>query len=334
MPVTNSSAATGKAAAAAPLWLGSYPSGVPHQITLESGPHTLGELLEDSFRCFAERTMYSFMGTELTYAEVERLSAQLGAYLQSLGLEKGARAALMLPNIPQYPIAAAAILRSGFVLVNVNPLYTGRELEHQLNDSQARVIVVFETAAATLQKCIKRTGIRDVIVCAIGDMLPQPKAALVNFVLRRVKKRVPSFKLDNAIRFPEALRRADGRRLHPAKTRPEDIAVLQYTGGTTGGGEGGSASAPQPRGQCFAMRRLAAARAGQYAGDRATNISMRAAALSHLCLRRELPAVRTRRRKECAYPRSAQFQSGPDGVSATQNPFLSRSKHAVCDVHG
>ena len=219
--------------AAARPWLDHYPAGVPAEI--DSGRHgSLVDLLESSFERHAERTACSFMGRDFRYADLERDSRALAACLQDLGLRRGDRVAVMLPNLPQYPVAAAAILRAGCVLVNVNPLYTARELEQQLSDSGACAVVVLEQFAATLAACLARTEVRHVVLCAVGDMLGPVKGRLVDFVLRRVRKRVPPFELPQALRFKAALAR--GRRLALVRPElgPDDPALLQYTGGTTG----------------------------------------------------------------------------------------------------
>ncbi|WP_295959162.1 long-chain-fatty-acid--CoA ligase [Rhodoferax sp.] len=219
------------------IWLSSYPPGVPADID-PTRYASLQALLEESFQKYADRTAYSFMGKDLSYGETDTLSRQFAAYLQSLGLAKGDRVAVMMPNVPQYPVAVAALLRAGLVLVNVNPLYTPRELEHQLKDSGAKAIVILENFAATLQQCLGSTPIKHVVLCAMGDQLGLLKGALVNYVVRKVKKLVPPFQLPGAVRFNTAL--AQGRRgvFMPVPVQPDDIAVLQYTGGTTGVSKG------------------------------------------------------------------------------------------------
>jgi long-chain acyl-CoA synthetase len=194
--------------------------------------------MEESFRKYASRTAYSFMGKNLSYAQVDSLSEALGAYLQGLGLSRGDRVAIMMPNIPQYPVAVAAILRAGFVVVNVNPLYTPRELEHQLKDSGAKAIFIIENFASTLEQCIARTPVKHVILCAMGDKLGLLKGALVNYVVRNVKKLVPAYNLPDAVRYNQALARGTRATLRKAETGPDDMALLQYTGGTTGVSKG------------------------------------------------------------------------------------------------
>ncbi len=218
-------------------WLGSYPEGVPADI--DPGQYaSLVALMEESFTRFADRVAYSFMGKDVTYAQTDRLSAALGAYFQGLGLARGERVALMMPNAPQYPIAVAAVLRAGLVVVNVNPLYTPRELEHQLKDSGARAIVIMENFAATLQQCIAATPVRHVVLGAVGDRLGLLKGALVNYVVRNVKKAVPPYSLPGAVRFNDAIDQGSRRKLDKPAIGSDDIALLQYTGGTTGVSKG------------------------------------------------------------------------------------------------
>jgi long-chain acyl-CoA synthetase len=215
------------------VWLSSYPEGVPAEIDA-SQYDSLVSLMEESFSKYADRTAYSFMGQNIGYQETDVKSQALAAYFQSLGLEKGDRVAVMMPNVPQYPVAVAAILRAGLVVVNVNPLYTPRELEHQLKDSGAKAIVIIENFAITLQKCIEQTQVKHIVMCAMGDMLNWPKSAVVNFVVRNMKNLVPEFHLLGAVKFNQALQVGSEVRFRPPTVTAEDIAVLQYTGGTTG----------------------------------------------------------------------------------------------------
>ena len=218
-------------------WLSSYPEGVPADIDVTQYA-SLVALMEESFTRYADRVAYSFMGKDVTYAETDKSSAALAAYLQGLGLAKGDRVALMMPNTPQYPIAVAAVLRAGLVVVNVNPLYTPRELEHQLKDSGAKAIVIMENFGITLQKCIAATSVKHVVLSAVGDRLGFLKGTLVNYVLRNVKKVVPVFDLPDAVRFNDALEQGASRKLQKPVLGPDDVAVLQYTGGTTGVSKG------------------------------------------------------------------------------------------------
>ena len=219
------------------VWLDSYPEGVPADIDASQYDSLVG-LMADSFAKYANRTAYSYMGQDISYLKTDVTSQALAAYFQSLGLEKGDRVAIMMPNVPQYPVAVAAILRAGLVVVNVNPLYTPRELEHQLKDSGAKAIVIIENFAITLQKCIAETQVKHVVLCAMGDMLSWPQGAVVNFVVRNVKNLVPSFDLPGAIKFNEAVRRGKDVAFVQPVVKSDDIAVLQYTGGTTGVSKG------------------------------------------------------------------------------------------------
>jgi long-chain acyl-CoA synthetase len=218
-------------------WLKHYPEGVPHEINPDQYP-SLVALLEESFTKYAERAAFKFMGKTLTYAQLDEYSRIFAAYLQSLGLNQGDRVAIMMPNVPQYPIVVAAILRAGYVVVNVNPLYTARELEHQLKDSGAKAIVIIENFARTLQECIAKTPTQHVVLAAMGDLLGFPKGAIVNYVVRKVKKMVPAFELPGAVRFNDALAKGRSLTLRKPEIKATDIAVLQYTGGTTGVSKG------------------------------------------------------------------------------------------------
>ena len=220
-----------------PVWLQSYPEGVPVDIP-PTDYKSLVDLLDESFSKFADRSAYSFLGKDISYAQIDQESLALAAYFQSLGLEKGDRVALMMPNVPQYPVAVSAVLRAGLVVVNVNPLYTARELEHQLKDSGAKAIVIIENFAGTLEKCIAQTPVQHVVLAAMGDRLGLLKGSLVNYVVRNVKKMVPAFNLPQAVRFNDALSKGGQQAFRKPELSVDDIAVLQYTGGTTGVSKG------------------------------------------------------------------------------------------------
>jgi len=225
-----------KAAAAEKVWLQSYPEGTPAEIgALEH--QSVGGLIKSACERYANQPAYSCMGTTITYRELDTYAQQIGAWLQSRGLEKGDRVAVMMPNILQYPIAAAGILQAGCAVVNVNPLYTPRELEHQLRDSGATAIVILENFATTLQQVIGRTDVKHVCVATMGDMMGL-KGHLVNFVVRTVKKMVPAWSLPGHTSFKAALAAGAGKTFTPADCGPDDVAFLQYTGGTTGVSKG------------------------------------------------------------------------------------------------
>jgi long-chain acyl-CoA synthetase len=219
------------------IWLRQYPAGVPAEIDVNQYP-SLVALLDESFRRYADRTAYKFMGKAISFRQVDQASVAFAAWLQARGLVKGDRVAVMMPNVPQYPVAVAGILRAGLVVVNVNPLYTPRELEHQLKDSGSKAIVVLENFAGVLQQVLAAVPSKKIVLASMGDMLGFPKSALVNYVVRKVKKMVPAFDLPGAVRFNDALAEGRGKSFRPAQVGPDDIAVLQYTGGTTGVSKG------------------------------------------------------------------------------------------------
>ena len=219
------------------IWFKNYPPGVPHEIDA-SRYASLVALLEESFAKFRDRKAFICMDKAITYGELDAMSRDFAAYLQGSGLKFGDRVAVMMPNVLQHPIATAGILRAGMAVVNVNPLYTPRELEHQLNDSGAEAIIVLENFAATLAKVIANTRVKHVVVASMGDMLGFPKGAIVNLVVRRVKKMVPAYSLPGAVPFKAALAAGAGKPLSTRPIAPEDVAFLQYTGGTTGVSKG------------------------------------------------------------------------------------------------
>ena len=218
------------------IWLKSYPRGVPAEIDVGAYA-SVREVFDRAVSQFASRPAYTCMGRSISFTELDAKSAAFGAFLQGRGLKKGARVALMMPNILQYPVCLFGVLRAGCTVVNTNPLYTPRELEHQLTDSGAEVIVVVENFAHTLQEVVARTGVRQVVVTSIGEMLGL-KGRLVDFVLRRVKKMIPAWSLPGSMRRGEALREGARRTLEHVPITHEDIAFLQYTGGTTGVAKG------------------------------------------------------------------------------------------------
>lgn len=218
------------------IWLKQYPPGVPADIE-PTQYASLVDLLEESFTKFADRKAFICMDKSISYRDLDQMSLALAAYLQGRGLQRGARVAIMMPNVLQYPVATAAVLRAGFAVVNVNPLYTPRELEHQLKDSGAEAIIVLENFAHTVEQVIAKTEVKHVIVASMGDLLGF-KGMIVNLVVRRVKKMVPAFSLPGAVSFNDALSAGRGLTFNKPKLSPGDVAFLQYTGGTTGVSKG------------------------------------------------------------------------------------------------
>jgi len=218
------------------IWLKSYPKGVPAEIDVNAYA-SVRDVFDRVVGEFGARTAYTCMGKSITFAELEAASAAFGAFLQGRGLKKGARVALMMPNILQYPVCLFGVLRAGFTVVNTNPLYTPRELEHQLTASGAEMIVVVENFANTVQEVVGRTAVKQVVVTSIGEMLGW-KGPLVDFVLRHVKKMIPPWSLPGSMRLSEALAEGRQRKLEHVAIAHQDIAFLQYTGGTTGVAKG------------------------------------------------------------------------------------------------
>ena len=309
-------------------WLAAYPQGVPADI--DTSQYTsLVALMDEAFKKYADRVAYSFMGKEVTYGQTDSLSSAFAAYLQGLGLVKGDRVAIMMPNVPQYPVAVAAVLRAGFVVVNVNPLYTPRELEHQLKDSGAKAIVIIENFAATLEQCIAHTPVKHVVLCAMGDQLGLLKGALVNYVVRNVKKMVPAYNLPGAVRFNQAVAQGTRSTLKKPDIKPDDIALLQYTGGTTGVSKGAVLLHRN------ILANVAAVRGVEFAGDeqgarrRAAHGRVRAAAVPHLRVHREHDAEHAHGRQDHPDPQPARPACGAQGTVQAHLPQLPGREHAV-----
>ncbi len=220
------------------VWLKSYPPGMPEEVPTPPF-RSVRDLFEQAFEKYPENAAYTNMGRTLSYAELDRLSMQFACYLQNtLGLTRGERVAIMLPNILQYPVAMCGIFRAGLVVVNVNPLYTARELKHQLKDSGTKCIIILETFAHILQDVIADTDVESVVTTSVGDLLSWPKSVLTNFALRYIKKSVPAFSFSKNVTFRQALRAGSGKALNEIDIGYADIAYLQYTGGTTGVSKG------------------------------------------------------------------------------------------------
>lgn len=218
-------------------WLKHYPSGVPVNIDPDAY-ETLSELIEKTFLRYKKLPAFSCMGKELTFSEIDKMSASFGAYLQSRGLEAGDKIALMMPNLLQYPIALFGALRAGLIVVNTNPLYTPREMRHQFTDSGVKAIVIAENFASNLQEVISDTEIKTVITTSIGELLGMVKGGVVDFVVKNIKRAVPKFDIENTVSFKDALRQGNRFKIKPHKGTRDEVVLLQYTGGTTGVAKG------------------------------------------------------------------------------------------------
>ncbi len=285
------------------IWLKQYPPGVPADIDVNQYS-SLVALLEESFAKFADRKAFICMDKSISYRELDEMSQALGAYLQSRGLAKGARVALMMPNVLQYPVSTAAVLRAGYAVVNVNPLYTPRELEHQLKDSGAEAIIVLENFATTVQQVIGKTNIKTVIVGSMGDLLGF-KGVIVNLVVRKLKKMVPPYSIPGAV---DLQRCARGRPRHEteqaaAQGRRRRLPAIYRRHHRRF--QGRDAAPPQHPRQRAAERCLAAAGAEEAADRRQHDHRLRAAALSRLRADRVLPAGTARRRHQSLDPQPA-----------------------------
>lgn len=219
------------------LWIAQYDKDVAAEISADIFPSLL-EMFESSFTEFNSKTAFINMGHHLSFGDLDILSAQFAAYLQSSGLHKGDSVAVMMPNLLQYPVALLGILRAGMTVVNVNPMYTARELQHQLSDAKVKTIVVLENYAQTLSKVVSKTQVKNVVLTSVGDMLPAPKRWIVNFAVKYIKKIVPAHSLGNTLKFNDVLSGGNSQRYVRPNVSPSDIAFLQYTGGTTGVSKG------------------------------------------------------------------------------------------------
>ncbi len=220
------------------LWHKNYPEGVPHEINPDRYENVT-EVIENSFGTFANRPAFTCMDTTLTYKQIDELSASFGAYLQkNLALKPGDAIAIMMPNLLQYPVALFGAMRAGLTIVNTNPLYTPREMEHQFNDAGVKAVIILENFASNLQEIVSKTNVKHIITTAVGDMHGFPKKLIVNFVVKYLKKMVPAYQLPNRIRFTDALRAGGRLKLNKHRAKLTDVAMLQYTGGTTGVSKG------------------------------------------------------------------------------------------------
>lgn len=221
------------------IWFAEYQkTGIPETVALPAENTSLVDIFERNFQKFGSRDAFIFMDKAMSFNELELASRKFATYLQNLGLAKGTRVAVMMPNVLQYPVVALAVLRAGLVLVNVNPLYTARELEHQLNDSGAEVLVIIENFASVYQSILGKTPVKHVVVASVGDMLGTLKGTLVNFVLRKVRKQIPTWNIPGHVKFNSALNKENPSNYKRPTLTLSDTAVLQYTGGTTGVSKG------------------------------------------------------------------------------------------------
>ena len=306
-------------------WLANYPAGVPAEIDVNEFP-SIPSVLEGAIANYADRPAFSNLGKTLTYAQVDAYSRQFAAYLLGeLKLKKGDRVAIMMPNCLQYPIATFGVLRAGLTVVNTNPMYTARELRHQLMDSGASAILVLDNFGSIVEDVLADTQIKQVITTGLGDMLGFPKGPIVNFVLKHVKKMVPDYDIPGAIRFNDALTLGQRHTLPDITIDSEDIAFLQYTGGTTGVAKG----AMLTHRNLVANMQQASAWIGTNAQDGRGSHRHRAAAVPHLCADGERPGLHEVRRQEHPDHQSARHAWLRQGAQARTLHRHHRRQHAV-----
>ncbi len=307
------------------IWLAHYPDGVPAEVDVDAFRSIEG-LFARAVERFAAKDAFVSMGAAITFTELDRLSRDFAAFLQSdLKLPRGARVALMMPNILQYPIALFGALRAGCTVVNCNPLYTARELEFQLADSGAQAIVIIENFAHVLEKCLPKTRIEHIVTTQVGDMLGAPKGPLVNFAIKFVKRLVPAWSLPGAISFRKALREGARLAFTDPGIGPDDLAFLQYTGGTTGTSQGRHADAWQYRRQCAAGRGLVSSVRQAGRGNRHHG----APALSCLRLDGELPGLFRDWRDQHSHRQSPRYPRLHQGAEAAAIHPDHRRQHPV-----
>ena len=309
------------------IWLRQYPAGVPADIDATQYA-SLVELLEESFAKFSERKAFICMDKSMSYRDFDQMSLGLAAYLQGTDLRKGARVALMMPNVLQHPVSTAAVLRAGLAVVNVNPLYTPRELEHQLKDSGAEAIIVLENFATTVQQVLAKTEVKHVIVASMGDLLGL-KGMIVNLVVRHVKKMVPAYSISGAIRFNDAVTAGRSMKFDRPKISPDDVAFLQYTGGTTGVSKGATLLHRNVLANVLQNDAWLQPALEEGPACRADVHRLRAAALSHLRTDGLLPDGSARRRRQSFDSQSARHGRLHQGTDEIPGQQLPRRQHAL-----
>jgi long-chain acyl-CoA synthetase len=305
-------------------WLGQYRANLPAEIDMTEF-NSVPDVINKSCDTYRSKVAYVNFGAELTYDDVDRLSAAFGAQLQAMGMAKGDRIAIMMPNVLQYPIAVFGALRAGLVVVNTNPLYTARELKHQLKDSGAKAILIMENFASVLEAVVDDTDVEHVILTSMGDMMSPLKGMIMNFVLRKIKKMVPSYSLPGAVQFKSVLSQGAGKTLNEPELTHDDLAFLQYTGGTTGVSKG----AMLTHGNMVANMQQSSAWLGNWHRPGQGNHHHGPAALSHLRPDGELPGVHEARRSQPADHQPARHAGLRQGTRQGEVHRHHRGQHPV-----